>query len=302
MRILYTGITGLLGYSLQNIPIDGTKIFGIYYPGRHLKKPLNADIHAINVTNFDAMENVFKLANPDVVVHAAAVGSVDFAEQNREFSKNVNVGGTEIVSKLCEKWKSRLVYISSNAVFDGTSPLYRETDETNPINYYGHLKVDAENVVMKSNIRWTIVRPILMYGWPYPGERGNLVTTWVEQLREGKNINVVDNVYSKPLCSISCAEAVYAVIEKNADGIFHVAGNDHVSLYEFALITADVFGLESKLINPVPDTFFDYLVPRPRDTSFDTTKIECELGVKPLSLKEGLRRMKDNEKTYNFKG
>jgi dTDP-4-dehydrorhamnose reductase len=96
-----------------------------------------------------------------------------------------------------------------------------------------------------------------------------------------------------------CAEAILAVIEKNRNGIFHVAGGDHVSLYDYAMITADVFGLDSTLISPVPDTFFNDLVPRPRDTSFDTTKMEHELGIVPTSLWEGLRQMRETEKTDN---
>jgi dTDP-4-dehydrorhamnose reductase len=96
-----------------------------------------------------------------------------------------------------------------------------------------------------------------------------------------------------------CAEAIFAVIEKNMNGIFHVAGGDHVSLYDFAVITADVFGLDSALINPVPDTFFNDLVPRPKDTSFDTTKMEHELGVAPTSLQQGLVNMRETEKINN---
>ncbi|MBP7506949.1 MAG: SDR family oxidoreductase [Prolixibacteraceae bacterium] len=300
MRKLITGITGLLGYSLQKKLNYVEELFGIYYPERRLNVSSCANIRAADVTDLHAMENVFEWAKPDVVIHAAAVGSVDYAEQHKEFTRKVNVGGTEIVTRLCEKWRCRLIYISSNAVFDGTAPFYSEKDETNPINYYGQLKVDAEKVVMQSNVSWAIVRPILMYGWPYPEERGNLVTTWVRQLREEKRINVVDNVFSKPLCSIACAEAVNAVVEKNASGIFHIAGKDHVSLYDFALLTAEVFGLDSSLINPVPDTFFNELVPRPRDTSFDTSKMERELGIIPLSLRDGLRRMREAEKTESF--
>jgi dTDP-4-dehydrorhamnose reductase len=299
MRMLITGITGLLGWSLQKYIHNQAEMYGIYHPERSLKIPTNAHIRAEDVSDYEKMKAIFEWAKPDVVIHTAAIGSVDYAEKNKEYTKAVNVGGTKIVADLCEKWKSRLIYISSNAVFDGSAPFYSETDETSPINYYGWLKVEAENVVIKSNVSWVIIRPILMYGWPYPGERGNLVTTWVKSLREGESLNVVDNVYSKPLHSNMCAEAILAVIEKNRNGIFHVAGGDHVSLYDYAMITADVFGLDSTLISPVPDTFFNDLVPRPRDTSFDTTKMEHELGIVPTSLWEGLRQMRETEKTDN---
>lgn len=299
-RVLITGGTGLLGVAIQRFVPKNMQCFSIYYPERSLPVPLTFPTLVADVTDRMQMQSVFEWAKPDVVIHTAAVGSVDYAEQHKEFTQMVNVGGTRIVADLCERWKSRLIYISSNGVFDGSSPFYSENDETNPINYYGWLKVEAENVVIKSTVSWAIVRPILMYGWPYPGQRGNLVTTWIQLLREGESINVVDNVYSKPLYSNMCAEAILAVIEKNKNGIFHVAGGDHVSLYDYAMITANVFGLDCKLINPVPDTFFSDLVPRPRDTSFDTTKMEHELGLVPLSLREGLRQMRETEKTDSY--
>jgi dTDP-4-dehydrorhamnose reductase len=238
------------------------------------------------------MQSVFEWARPDVVIHAAAIGSVDFAERNREETKKVNVGGTEVVIELCQIVKSRLIYISSNAVFDGRTPLYSETTPVNPINYYGQLKVDAENVVRKSGIPWAIVRPILMYGWPYPGERDNPVVWWVNSLKNSQPIKVVDNVLSKPLPAWSCADVLWALIQQNRTGIYHAAGRDHISLYRFALLTAEVFGLDASLITPVPDSYFPEIAPRPQDTSFDTTKMETELGVKTIGVRDGLLRMK----------
>jgi dTDP-4-dehydrorhamnose reductase len=140
---------------------------------------------------------------------------------------------------------------------------------------------------------WAIVRPILMYGWPYPAERDNPVVWWVRSLENGRPINVVDNVFNKPLAAWSCAEAIWAVILQDRTGVYHVAGRDHVSLYQFALLTAKVFRLDSSLITPVPDSFFPEIAPRPRDTSFDTTKMETELGVRTIGVEEGLLRMKE---------
>ena len=137
-----------------------------------------------------------------------------------------------------------------------------------------------------------------MYGWPYPGERDNPVSWWVRSLRTGKPIKVVDDVYSKPLYSEQCAEVVWAVIRQNSLGLFHVAGRDHISLYDFALVTADVFGLDRSLITPVPDSYFPELAQRPRDTSFATEKMERELGVRPLSVRDGLLHMRDDEESF----
>jgi dTDP-4-dehydrorhamnose reductase len=291
-RVLITGGTGLLGVAIQQSAPKDILGFSVYYPERSLPVSLPFSVLSADVCDRMKMQAVFERVKPDVVIHAAAIGSVDFAEQNREETKRVNVGGTEVVVELCQNFQSRLIYISSNAVFDGRTPLYSETTSVNPINYYGQLKVDAENVVHKSNIPWAIARPILMYGWPYPGERDNPVVWWVRSLENGKPIKVVDNVFSKPLPAWSCAEVIWALIQQNRTGIYHAAGRDHVSLYQFALLTAEVFGLDAGLITPVPDSYFPEIAPRPQDTSFDTTKMETQLRVKTVGVKDGLSKMK----------
>ncbi|HHT9158545.1 MAG: hypothetical protein A2047_01045 [Omnitrophica bacterium GWA2_41_15] len=291
-RVLITGGTGLLGVAIQRSAPRDIQVFTIYFSGRSLPIPLPFPIRAADVSDRKQMQSVFEWAMPDVVIHTAAIGSVDFAEKNREQTRKVNVGGTEVVAALCQNFKSRLIYISSNAVFDGRTPFYSETAPVNPINYYGQLKVEAENVVRESNIPWAIVRPILMYGWPYQGERDNPVVWWVRSLENGKPIKVVDNVFNKPLPAWSCADVVWALIQQKQTGIYHAAGRDHLSLYQFALQVAEVFDLDARLITPVPDSYFPEIAPRPQDTSFDTTKMENELGVKAIGVKDGLVRMK----------
>ena len=291
-RVLITGGTGLLGVAIQKSAPADIQGFSIYFPERSLPVPLPFSILAADVTDKMQMQSVFEWAKPDVVIHTAAIGSVDFAEKNREETRKVNVGGTEVVTALCQIFKSRLIYISSNAVFDGRTPFYSETAPVNPINYYGRLKVAAEEVVRESGIPWAIVRPILMYGWPYQGERDNPVVWWVRSLENGKPIKVVDNVFSKPLSAWSCAEVVWEVIRQQRTGIYHAAGRDHLSLYQFASQVAEVFDLDARLITPVPDSYFPEIAPRPQDTSFDSSKMESDLGVKPIGAKDGLVRMK----------
>ena len=292
LRVLITGGTGLLGVALQKTAPSGVQGFTTYFPEHSLPTPLLFPTRVANVVERKAMQSVFEEVQPDVVIHTAAIGSVDYAEKNQEATRQVNFGGTEVVVELCRTFNSRLIYISSNAVFDGLDPLYSESALVHPINYYGRLKVEAENLIQSSALSSAIVRPILMYGWPYAGERDNPVSWWLRSLREGKPIKVVDNVFSKPLPAWFCAEVIWKIIQKDLTGIYHAAGRDHVSLYQFAVTTAQVFNLDTALITPVPDSYFPEIAPRPKDTSFDTTKIETELGVNPIGIRDGLLRMK----------
>lgn len=132
-----------------------------------------------------------------------------------------------------------------------------------------------------------------MYSWLYFGERDSpVVWGWSRSIKEVKAIKVVDNVFNKTLPAWSCAEVIWNVIQQNKNDVYHAAGCDHISLYQFGLLTAEVFGLDTSLIEPVPDSYFPEIAPRPRDTSFDTTKMENDLGVSTIGVKEGLLHMK----------
>ena len=293
---MITGGTGLLGVALQQSAPMGLAGFATCSAGRSLPASLPFLIMPVELTDYAGMQAVFEQAKPDLVIHTAAMGSVDFAEKNHDITRRINVDGTQVVVDLCSVFNSRIIYLSSNAVFDGLTPFYAETAPVSPINYYGQLKVEAENIIQKSGLNWAIVRSIMMYGWPYPGGRDNPAVWWIRSLKEKKPIKVVDNVFSKPLPASSCAEVVWAIAQQNKNGIFHAAGRDHVSLYQFALETANVFELDANLIEPVPDSFFPQIAPRPKDTSFDTTKIEKELNIQPIAIRDGLLHMKLEQK------
>lgn len=291
-RVLITGGSGLLGQALLKTAPEGTTIFGTYLPARPPAAAMPCTFFPLDVRDPKQVAGVFEESKPEVVIHTASVGSVDYAEHHRQESWEVNVAGTRNVGEMCLRRGAKLIFISSNAVFDGRNPLYAEDAPVNPINYYGQLKVEGERWVQSSGLDFAIIRPILMYGWHLTTERGNWVTTWIRALSQGSRVKVVDDVESKPLYSQNCAEAIWSVVTQNKTGIYHVAGADHITLCQFALKTAEVFGLDSSLIDPVPSSFFPEIAPRPRDTSFDTTKMERALGIKPVGVLEGLARMK----------
>jgi len=294
-RVLITGATGLLGKALLEQPPQEVDVWGTYLPGTDFP-PVSAacPIRPMDVRDPTQIAEVFDWAQPDAVIHAASIGSVDYAERHREETWAVNVGGTRNVCRLCLDFGARLVFISSNAVFDGRAPFYREDAPVSPVNYYGQVKVEGEQYVQSSGVAYAIVRPILMYGWPNPRERSNWVVTWVQKLSSAMPVQVVNDVYSKPLLALNCAEAIWAVVLRDKPDILHVAGADHLTLYDFALRTAEVFGLDAGLIEPVPSSLFSTIAQRPQDTSFDTGRMEQDLGVRPLGVVEGLVYMREH--------
>jgi dTDP-4-dehydrorhamnose reductase len=291
-RVLITGGSGLLGQALLKTAPKDVATFGTHFPNNPPSAPMPCPFFPLDVRDRDQVFHVFEESKPDLVIHAASVGSVDYAERHPQEAWEVNVAGTQNVGNACLRQGAKLIFISSNAVFEGRNPLYAENAPVNPINWYGRLKLEGERWVLSSGLDNAIIRPILMYGWHLATERGNWVTGWINALSRGNRVKVVDDVRSKPLFSQNCAEAIWSVVGLNETGIFHVAGADRVTLHQFACETADVFGFDASLIDPVPSDFFPEIAPRPPDTSFDTAKMERILGIKPLGLREGLIRMK----------
>jgi dTDP-4-dehydrorhamnose reductase len=131
-----------------------------------------------------------------------------------------------------------------------------------------------------------------MYGWHLPQGRANPVTWLIGRLKRGEPTNLVTDVHENPLWSHHCAEAIWRAIRLEKTGTFHVAGKDIVNRYEFAKLVAAVFELDASLLHPVDSSFFPTIAPRPKNTSFLTERMQCELGMEPLALREGLERMR----------
>lgn len=245
----------------------------------------------LDVRDRDAVVRLVGTFRPEVVIHTASIGSVDEAEQNPSCVRGVNVEGTRHVTQACRLSKGFLVFISSNAVFDGQNPPYGEEAPVRAINRYGQLKIEAEDGIKESGLPYLIARPILMYGWPWPGGRDNVVTRWLMGLEKRQGIEVADDIVSMPLLSTHCAQTIWEAIRQRMTGFLHVAGADRVSLVDFARQTARAFGCDESLVVPAPSRRFTSLAPRPRDTTFLTTRMQRELGIRPMGLVEGLARM-----------
>jgi dTDP-4-dehydrorhamnose reductase len=291
-RVLITGATGLLGKALMEDQPLNIELF-VTYLRACWGKELLCPSAKLDVTDAKStLQLMVDWARPNVVIHAAGMSNVDFTENNRSLAREININGTKNIIEACRQSNAKLIYISTNAVFDGKNPPYAEDAERLPVNYYGQLKAEAENLVINSGLNYSIARAILMYGWHFPQTRLNPVTSWVHFLSEGKTIKVVDDRYSQPLFVQDCAELIWKIINDDAKGIYHISGADRVTLFDFALKTAEIFGFKKELIQPVPSSFFPEIAPRPVDTSFSTNKIKKELNIYPRGIKEGLQEMK----------
>ncbi len=292
MRVLLTGGTGLLGLDLLRRMPPEWDLFVTLHNERNLpvtgKKTLPVPLDLGNRRQvFDAMESLC----PDVVVHTASLGNLDYCERNPEEARRANVEATRWLLEGSRPFDALFVFVSSIYVFDGRNPPYDEEACPNPLSHYARTKLEAEDLVRRISRRSIIMRPTTLYGWHLPSQRSNCVTWLLDQLRQGSSIRIVNDVFNNHLWVEDASQALLAAVEKQALGLFHLGGPTELSRYELSLKIADVFGFDREVISPVPSDHFPALAQRPRDSTCRIDKMTNVLEIAPLDPDRGLRRM-----------
>lgn len=282
-RLFITGGSGLLGSKFKAIAGDNYEIIKTYN-----RNPRENAVK-LDIANKKDVLNKISSLNPELVVHSAALTNVDYCEEHPEEAHQINTEGTLNMVEACEKVDARLIYVSTDFVFDGKKGLYKEEDETNPLGYYALSKLKGEEYVQNSSLNYAIARVSVLYGWH---RRQNFVTWVINQLKDLNQINVVTDQYNSPTLADNAGEAMIRIFEKNRTGIYHIAGDERISRFDFARNIASVFELDETLINPIESSEFIQKAQRPRDSSLSVEKAKTDLNMKLLDTYEGLKEMK----------
>jgi len=292
-KILFTGATGLLGkYFIAKKP-PKYRLFGTFYKNSTISEN---NFYKLDIADRNAVLTLFKNIKPDIVVHAASLGNVDYCESHKNEAHTVNVIGTQNVLYACRIIGAKIIFTSTNAVYDGKKAPYSEKSPVKPLDEYGKTKAEGEKLVLKSKVSYIILRLMTMYGWPQKGGRNNPVGWIIEELENKRKLNVVSDIYNNYLYAGQAAEVIWKIIQKNKKNeIYNIAGSECINRFELALKVAKVFNLDPSLMMPVKSTFFKGLAPRPKNTCFDTKKIERVFKFKLHSVAEGLKKMKDEQ-------
>ncbi|MFT3705809.1 MAG: SDR family oxidoreductase [Agriterribacter sp.] len=294
MKILITGANGLLGqYLIRDLATAGHEVVATNRGNSRLPhfKHLSYQYISMDITNNSGVQDIIEKASPDCIIHAAAMAQPDACELNKTDCWNTNVKATAYIAAAAEKNNSRLIYISTDFVFDGKDGPYNEGDDPSPINYYGESKLAAENIVQQSNTDWAIVRTVLVYGNILAGTRSNVVTWVKENLENKKPIKVVSDQVRTPTYVEDLSKGIVLIAEKSATGIFHISGKEVFTPYDMAILVADFFGLDKTLMEKVDAAIFTQPAQRPLKTGFIIEKAEKELGYHPVSFTEGIQKM-----------
>ena len=282
MKILITGVNGLVGNSLYRLL--KTSDHKLFLSSRKIDGLAK---YKVDIANKEEVDSFFKYEKPDVVINSAAMANVDLCETEQELCWNVNVGGVQNLVDACQRHSTHLTHISTDYIFDGKkeSGIYNEEDIPNPQGYYAKSKFEGEEVITKSQISYSILRTILVYG---SHKNANIVTFVKNSLEKNKTVNLVSDQVRMPTFSDDLSRACIYASEKKAQGIFHVCGPEQMSYLEIGNRIAEYFSLDKNLINHVKTMDLNQKALRPYKTGFDLKKARDILDYKPTNFEDSL--------------
>ena len=274
MKVLVTGVKGQLGFDVMNeLQKRGIEAVGV-------------DIEEMDITDSLSVKKVITQAAPDVVIHCAAYTAVDAAEENEAVCRKVNADGTENIAKVCRMLDCKMIYISTDYVFDGkgTRP-WEPDDERHPLNVYGQTKYEGELAVQKNLTKYFIVR----IAWVFGKNGKNFIRTMLNLAKTHDTITVVNDQFGSPTYTYDLAKLLVDMTESDKYGIYHATNEGICSWYEFA---CEIFKQAGVNVNVIPVTAAEYQAKakRPENSRMSKCKL-TENGFERLpSWQDALSR------------
>lgn len=294
MKVLVTGAGGRLGTSLLRLMKNK---FDIFASDINELPNITKDLkyYCLDTTDKQRTKEVLEKIKPDLVIHLAALTDLEKCEKDRELAKKINADSVSNIALCCKKNNIKLLFTSTDHIFDGKKGNYTELDKPNPLNYYGMTKVIAEESVRK--LKQHLILRTTFFSWQNGFEQ------WlIDSLMNKKQVNVVDDQYYSPLFVDDLARIMIAMIQKDLLGTYNAALGKRISRYDFAIALAKTFNLSKSLINKVSTEKLYSIIQQkgfqvPNDVSLDVSKLK-KTGIRIPSLSDCLKHMEDTEKIY----
>jgi dTDP-4-dehydrorhamnose reductase len=291
-RVLITGASGFVGENLAERFAGESKLvlaYGQQRPRARAEKTVSVDLSVR-----DDFSRAFGDLLADVVIHTAAMVSPDLCERNPSEAHAVNVEGTREIALWAEERGAKMIYFSTDLVFDGDKGWYGEEDAPAPLNVYGRTKLEGEDQVLRHCTRGVVVRLALSYGTTR-GARGDWTLSMRRALGRGETLHLYTDQFRTPAYVGDTAEAVFRLALSGRNGIYHMGGAERISRHGFAWKFCRLYGLDEQRFVPVrmEDARMD--AKRARDCSLNTEKLTREIDLVPCEVEEGLSRQKREE-------
>lgn len=258
IKVLVTGVNGQLGYDV----VKRLNELGI--------EAIGADRNDFDISDKNQTQEYILKSKPDVIVHCAAYTSVDKAEDEREKCYTINVEGTKNIAEACKQIDAKMVYISTDYVFDGQGiEPQSESKATNPTNFYGYSKEQGEQVVRDIVGKYFIIRT----SWVYGKNGSNFVKTMLKLAQMKDEISVVNDQIGAPTYTKDLAVLICDMIQTTKYGTYHGVNEGYCSWYEFAIAIFEKAGVNLK-VNPIPTSEYPTKARRPLNSRLSKASLD----------------------------
>ena len=267
MKLLVLGGSGLIGNTFIKTHNKNFEITTTY--NKNSITFLNTNSLQCSLpSGFGKLEEFLLLEKPDIVINSMGFSNVDFCEANKKESFSLHVDATKKISNICSQINSRLIFLSSDYVFDGKKGNYSEEDTPNPINHYGFTKLEAEKIVLKNPLN-TVIRTSVIYDWDLRVRFFNYV---INNLKKNKQVLATNDIFNSVTLVDSLIQSIFRLIILKKNGIFHVVDSTCVSRFEFAKMIAKIFNLNDDLVKKTSIKDANFVAQRPQNTCLDNSK------------------------------
>jgi dTDP-4-dehydrorhamnose reductase len=266
MKLLVTGVKGQLGYDV----IQQLEQRGLEY--------VATDRENMDITDYEQVKSIIIDNKVDAVIHCAAYTAVDAAEDNQDQCRLVNVQGTRNIAQVCKELDIKMVYISTDYVFDGQGNEPWDTNsKRKPLNVYGQTKYEGELVVEERLKKYFIVRT----SWVFGENGNNFVKTMIYLGKTKKVVKVINDQFGSPTYTYDLAKSIVDMVLSDKYGIYHVTNEGDCSWYEFACKIFKIAKMEEVKVIPVDSSSFSVKAKRPFNSRLSKDKLE-QMGFERL--------------------
>lgn len=277
--LLVTGASGFLGWNLCRVARDSGRWRAVGLGRSRTVAIPGVAMQTADLTDATAIAALLDATRPAAVIHAAAQGRPNWCQLHPDESRTINVDATLTLADRCAERDIPLVFTSTDLVFDGRNPPYRETDPVSPVCLYGEQKVEAEQGLLVRHPRAIACRMPLMFGAVPPGA-SSFLQPFLETLRSGEVLNAFIDEIRTPVSGTTAARGLLLALERGAPGRLHLGGREVLSRYEFARQLAAAFDLPDCQVQPGRQADLPMSAPRSPDTSLDSRRAFA-LGYDP---------------------
>jgi len=288
--LVVTGASGLLGVSVLRSAVElGWETVGLCH--QHAIQDPTMEVARVDLTDASATRKLLFDLRPDAIVHCAAATGVDWCEYNLKQAEAINVQASAVLAETAATLNARFVYVSTDSVFDGKRGNYVETDEPAPLNVYAKSKLAGERETLRRHPSGMVVR-VSIYGWNAQNKES--LAEWVlRRLEEGRDVPGFTDVFFTPILVNDLVPVLFAMLQQELTGLYHVAGSERISKFEFARRVAATFGFDPARVTSCQVKDMNLRAARPLDVSLNTEKIRVALGRSMPDVDSGLRGFRE---------